>query len=68
MNISIGLSAAITAYGRIHMSGSRSASPQFKRSDNKFKLLYTDTDSIAIDRPLPKQLINSKLLVPPAVK
>ena len=61
MNISIGLSAAITAYGRIHMS-------QFKRSDNKFNLLYTDTDSIAIDKPLPKQLINSKLLVPPAVK
>lgn len=55
MNISIGLSAAITAYGRIHMS-------QFKRSDNKFNLLYTDTDSIAIDKPLPKQFINSKLL------
>ena len=50
MNISIGISAAITAYSRIHMT-------QFKRADNSFDLLYSDTDSIAIDSPLPESFI-----------
>jgi hypothetical protein len=55
LNISIGLSAAITAYGRIHMS-------QFKQQDCKFDILYTDTDSIAIDKPLPDNLVDAKKL------
>lgn len=55
MNISIGLSASITAYARIHMS-------QFKRADNKYTLLYTDTDSIAINKPLPNNLIDPNRL------
>jgi len=52
--ISISLSAAITAYARIHMS-------QFKKSDNKYNLLYSDTDSIAIDQPLPDDMISNEL-------
>jgi hypothetical protein len=55
MNISIGLSAAITAYARIHMS-------QFKHPNNKYTLLYTDTDSIAINKPLPNKLIDPNRL------
>jgi hypothetical protein len=55
LNISIGLSAAITAYGRIHMS-------QFKHSDGNFDILYTDTDSIAINKPLPNNFVDSKKL------
>jgi len=38
-NISIPLSAAITAYARIHMS-------QFKDVNNHYNLYYSDTDSI----------------------
>lgn len=55
LNISIGLSAAITAYGRIHMS-------QFKQQDCKFDILYTDTDSIAINKPLPDNFVDSTKL------
>jgi hypothetical protein len=53
-NISISLSAAITAYARIHMS-------QFKKSNNKYKLLYSDTDSIAINKALPDNMIGKEL-------
>jgi DNA polymerase elongation subunit (family B) len=53
-NISIAIASAITAYARIHMS-------QFKNNPN-FKLYYSDTDSIYIDRPLSKDLVNSKIL------
>jgi hypothetical protein len=53
-NISISLSAAITAYARIHMS-------QFKRKNNEYNLLYSDTDSIAIDQPLPDNMIGKDL-------
>ena len=55
LNISIGLSAAITAYARIHMS-------QFKHSNCDFNILYTDTDSISIDKPLPDNLVDAKKL------
>ena len=54
LNISISLSAAITAYARIHMY-------QFKKSNNDYNLLYSDTDSIAIDRPLPDNMIGKEL-------
>lgn len=53
-NVSIGIASAITAYARIHMS-------QFKNNPN-YILYYSDTDSIYIDRPLPKSLVNSKIL------
>ena len=53
-NTSIAIASAITAYARIHMS-------QFKNNPN-FILYYSDTDSIYIDRPLPKHLVNSKVL------
>jgi hypothetical protein len=53
-NVSIAIASAITAYARIHMS-------QFKNNSN-FNLYYSDTDSIYIDSPLPKELVNSKIL------
>ena len=53
LNISIPISAAITAYARIHMS-------QFKTMKNT-TLFYTDTDSIDIDKPLDPKFIGSEL-------
>jgi hypothetical protein len=53
-NINIGIASAITAYARIHMS-------QFKNNPD-FKLYYSDTDSIYIDRPLQDYLVDSKVL------
>jgi hypothetical protein len=53
-NISISLSAAITAYARIHMS-------QFKNVNNSYELYYSDTDSISIDRPLEDNMIGKEL-------
>jgi hypothetical protein len=50
-NVSIGIAAAITAYGRIHMT-------QFKNNPN-FILYYSDTDSAYLDRPLPDSMISS---------
>jgi hypothetical protein len=55
MNISIGLSAYITAYARIHMS-------PFKKPYQNFKILYTDTDSIAINKPLSDKYVDPTLL------
>jgi DNA polymerase type B, organellar and viral len=53
-NISIAIASAITAYARIHMS-------QFKNNPN-FKLYYSDTDSIYIDKPLPDYMISDTIL------
>ena len=53
-NVSIAIASAITAYARIHMS-------QFKNNSN-YNLFYSDTDSIYIDKPLNKTLVNSKVL------
>jgi hypothetical protein len=53
-NVSVIIASAITAYARIHMS-------QFKNNPN-FKLFYTDTDSAYVDRPLPENLVNNKVL------
>jgi len=53
-NVSIAIASAITAYSRIHMS-------QFK-NHSEYNLYYSDTDSIYIDSPLPKELVNSKIL------
>jgi hypothetical protein len=51
--INVSIASAITAYARIHMS-------QFKNNPD-FKLYYTDTDSIIINKPLPKDMIGNKL-------
>lgn len=53
-NVSIAIASAITAYARIHMS-------QFKNNSD-YNLYYTDTDSIYIDKPLPVDLVNDKIL------
>jgi DNA polymerase type B, organellar and viral len=53
VNVSVGLASAIAAYGRIFMS-------KFKNNPD-YRLFYSDTDSIFIDKPLPDQLINSEL-------
>jgi DNA polymerase type B, organellar and viral len=53
-NISIGISSAITAYSRIHMT-------IFKNNPD-FTLYYTDTDSAYFDKPLPKEMVDSKIL------
>ena len=34
---------------------------QFKRINNEYNLLYSDTDSIAIDQPLPDDMIGKEL-------
>jgi DNA polymerase elongation subunit (family B) len=53
-NINIAIASFITAYARIHMS-------QFK-NNKEFKLFYTDTDSVYINKPLNDELVDSKLL------
>lgn len=53
-HVSIAISAAITAYARIHMS-------QFKKPGQDFKIYYTDTDSIFIDKPLDPSFIGPEL-------
>ena len=53
-NISVAISSAITAYGRIHIS-------QIKIDILKFggKIYYSDTDSIVTDIELPSQYVNT---------
>lgn len=51
--VNITIASAITAGGRIFMSA-------FKNHSN-LKLYYSDTDSIFINKPLPKSLIGNKL-------
>jgi hypothetical protein len=53
-NINVAIASAITAYARIHMS-------QFKNR-NDFKLFYSDTDSIYIDKPLPDSYVSNNIL------
>jgi hypothetical protein len=53
-NVSIGIAAAITAYARIHMS-------KFKNNAD-FILYYSDTDSIYINKPLPRDMISNTVL------
>jgi hypothetical protein len=50
---SIGIASAVTSYGRVVMS--------FFKKNPLFKLFYTDTDSVFVDKPLPDSLVNSKL-------
>ena len=52
-NINVAIAAAVTAYGRIHMS-------QFKNSQ-EFELYYSDTDSIDISKPLDNKFVGKEL-------
>jgi DNA polymerase type B, organellar and viral len=51
--VNISIASAITSYSRIHMS-------QFKNNPD-FKLYYSDTDSITINKPLQDSMIGSAL-------
>ena len=53
LDVNIAIASAVTAGGRTIMS-------EFKNS-NKYNLYYSDTDSIVIDKQLPKKLVGSKL-------
>lgn len=53
-NINIAIASTITACARIHMS-------QFKNNTN-YKLFYTDTDSVYLDKPLHDNLVNNNEL------
>lgn len=53
MDISIGISASITAYARIYMN-------QFLQNPN-YKVFYTDTDSIVTDKPIDSKYIGTAL-------
>jgi hypothetical protein len=52
-NISIGIGSAVTAYSRIFMS-------KFKNNED-YKLYYTDTDSIYIDKELSPEFVGGEL-------
>lgn len=54
------MSSAITAYARIHMSQFKNKIRLIRFPD--FNLYYTDTDSVYINRLLPDNMINSKVL------
>ena len=53
-NVNVAISAAITAYARIHMT-------QFKNLKG-IKLFYSDTDSVYTNKPLPRHLISDTIL------
>jgi hypothetical protein len=53
IDVNIAIASAVTAYARIYMS-------QFKNNNN-FNLYYSDTDSIVIDKELPKDHISKEL-------
>ena len=54
-NVSISIASAITAYSRVFMSKFKNNAPSV------FKLFYSDTDSIFVDRDLPKDLIGNEI-------
>ena len=53
-NVSISIAAAVTSYGRIHMS-------QFKNNKSLGDILYTDTDCIAITGDMDPKYIGKGL-------
>lgn len=53
-NTNVAIASAITGYARIHMS--------YFKNNPDFILYYTDTDSAYVSKPLPKDLVNSKIL------
>lgn len=56
LNISIAVSAAIASYSRIYMHKIIT-----DMLDKKAKVYYTDTDSIILNKPLPNELVGSKI-------
>jgi hypothetical protein len=52
-DVNIAIASAITAYARIHMS--------YFKNNPLFKLYYSDTDSIVINKPLPTELVGTAL-------
>jgi hypothetical protein len=52
-DVNVAVASAITAYARIHMS-------QYKNNPD-YKLYYSDTDSIVINKPLPDHLVGTGL-------
>nr|UEX92847.1 hypothetical protein [Marasmius tenuissimus] len=53
-NINIAIASFVTSYARIHMS-------QFKNNKD-IKLYYTDTDSLIVNKELPNDMVNDKIL------
>lgn len=53
LDVNIAIASAITSEARIYMS--------YFKNNPYFKLYYSDTDSIVIDKPLPDTLIGKKL-------
>jgi hypothetical protein len=53
MDVNIAIASAITAGARTHMS--------YFKNNPKFKLYYSDTDSIVLDTQLPDELVGTKL-------
>jgi hypothetical protein len=53
VNVNIAIAASITAEARIHMS-------KFKLL-NPYKVFYSDTDSIDLNKPLPNELVGNDL-------
>lgn len=53
MNISVGLSAAISSYSRIEIN-------KYKYIKNNV-CLYSDTDSVILEKPLPNEYINKNI-------
>lgn len=51
LDINIAIASAVTAGGRMWMS--------ILKNNPLFKLYYSDTDSVAIDRPLPSFMVGS---------
>jgi DNA polymerase type B, organellar and viral len=50
-NVNVAIASAVTSYARIHMS-------QFKNNSD-YKLFYSDTDSIYINKPLSSDLVSA---------
>lgn len=53
MDVNIAIASAITARAREHMS--------IFKNNSKFKLYYSDTDSVVVDRPLPDFMVGKNL-------
>ena len=53
IDVNIAIASAITSYSRMYMS--------LFKNNQSYKLYYSDTDSIVIDKELPKKIIGNKL-------
>lgn len=55
-NVNISISAAVNSYARIHMGKLK-----LDLLNKRYKLYYTDTDSIVLDKPLDDSMIGTDL-------